>query len=423
MQPTRDSSVWRSLAVAFGDGLAFGVGMKLTQAPARSTGAAPETTDVAERLEYLERRLAQVELAPAAASQALPPAGGGAFDQKVLEAVVKALDARLLEQAGQVERRLTELEAKIAIELQALRQQDHSIAKGVQTTIAELQQHFSGRMDAFRKDLEESRAYLRQELAGAQRATTEMVQAMEARATISGAGMEELRRSNDGFQQEIRQEIDAVHRGTAEALQAVEARSAEMRQDMRQELNAAIEASWREAALSVEGVERRAAAAAGEMVRPVEERMREEVRHSIGRATSLIASASEAALQDRLAPLDRRISENNSHMAELLNGIGALCRETAERMTHAGGGTSHEPPSGGTSHEPPGGGGEPKQEHPAATEPPPEGTRELATANGSRVQEIPTFGDAAKPSRLWRIPLVSSLAALGGFAGTHLSIR
>src|ERR1039458_7515550 len=39
MQSSRDSSVWKSLAVAFGDGLAFGVGVKLSQGAARH----PET--------------------------------------------------------------------------------------------------------------------------------------------------------------------------------------------------------------------------------------------------------------------------------------------------------------------------------------------------------------------------------------------
>ena len=39
MQSSRDSSLWRSLAVAFGDGLAFGVGMKLTQAAGRQVSA------------------------------------------------------------------------------------------------------------------------------------------------------------------------------------------------------------------------------------------------------------------------------------------------------------------------------------------------------------------------------------------------
>src|SRR5580704_16942056 len=39
MQSSSDSSIWRSLAVAFGDGLAFGVGVKLSQNAARQIGA------------------------------------------------------------------------------------------------------------------------------------------------------------------------------------------------------------------------------------------------------------------------------------------------------------------------------------------------------------------------------------------------
>jgi hypothetical protein len=90
MENSRDSSVWRSLAVAFGDGLAFGVGMNLTQ-KAGHRGAPPqlETGDLAERLEELEQRLAQVEKTPAR------------LEPKVLEAIVNALEARLREQDGQ----------------------------------------------------------------------------------------------------------------------------------------------------------------------------------------------------------------------------------------------------------------------------------------------------------------------------------
>jgi len=45
-----------------------------------------------------------------------------------METVVNALDARLKELSGQVERRLTETEAKITLELKALDQQDHAVA-------------------------------------------------------------------------------------------------------------------------------------------------------------------------------------------------------------------------------------------------------------------------------------------------------
>jgi hypothetical protein len=46
MQSSRDSSVLRSLALSFGEGLAFSVGMKLTQGAARPSGARLETPDL-----------------------------------------------------------------------------------------------------------------------------------------------------------------------------------------------------------------------------------------------------------------------------------------------------------------------------------------------------------------------------------------
>src|ERR1700691_2214809 len=117
MQNNRDSSILRSLAVAFGDGLAFGVGMKLTQgggrggeAPApeiaREIALAADLAPLLERLDAIEGRIGKVERAPAVIAPA-SAAAPAPFDQKVLEAIVKALDARLLEQAGQVERRIT----------------------------------------------------------------------------------------------------------------------------------------------------------------------------------------------------------------------------------------------------------------------------------------------------------------------------
>jgi hypothetical protein len=173
MQNNRDSSILRSLAVAFGDGLAFGVGMKLTQRGGRGVGAAapemaPEMvpaadlTPLLERLDAIEGRIGKVERTAIAPSSAAAPAP---FDQKVLEAIVKALDARLLEQAGQVERRITELEAKLAIELKTLQQQDHSVVSGVQTHIEELNGQFNDQLAAIRRRSDEERAAMQREIA------------------------------------------------------------------------------------------------------------------------------------------------------------------------------------------------------------------------------------------------------------------
>jgi hypothetical protein len=204
MQPSRDSSVWRSLAVAFGDGLAFGVGVKLTQAATARTAdvvASPEPNiaPLAGRLEQFERRLAQMEQAPAALPPAPPP-----FDQKILEAVVNALDSRLREQASQVEQRLVELETKIAFELKALRHQDEAMAAAVEDHMEQLQDHFIGHVEAIRQRVEQDRADMRQEVASAVAAASQnsieaSLAPLRAEAAAKGREVAELRqRLEDG---------------------------------------------------------------------------------------------------------------------------------------------------------------------------------------------------------------------------------
>jgi hypothetical protein len=128
MRESGDSSVWKSLAVAFGDGLAFGVGMKLTQHAQRqaSLPAAAEGGDILDRLEQIEQRMRRIESAPAG------------FDQNVLEAITAALDARLNELASQVERRLAEMQARILMETKALEQQDRSLATQIEQDLSTL---------------------------------------------------------------------------------------------------------------------------------------------------------------------------------------------------------------------------------------------------------------------------------------------
>ena len=122
MDSSRDSSVWRSLAVTFGGGLALGaVGMKLTQTAMRPAEAPPrpEPNTLTDRLSSMERRLEQMEHSPTPAPARTPaaasPQPSATIDQKVLEAVIGAVDARLHEHAGQIDRRLADLEARMAV--------------------------------------------------------------------------------------------------------------------------------------------------------------------------------------------------------------------------------------------------------------------------------------------------------------------
>jgi hypothetical protein len=140
MQNSRDSSVWKSLAAAFGDGLAFGVGMKLSQNAASHRD-----------------RIARIEQGPPAP----PPAAAAPFDRKVLEAVVNAVDERLKEHTEQLERRIAELEAKIALELKSLSKQDEAVVSAVE----EVRTWCDARIAAIRGDVDQGLAALQEQLA------------------------------------------------------------------------------------------------------------------------------------------------------------------------------------------------------------------------------------------------------------------
>src|SRR6266498_4433847 len=85
MKHEGDSSLLKSLAVAFGDGLAFGVGVKLAQASAR-------------------KRVDPVE-APPPVSAAAP---AESLDLQMLSQVFASIDAKLAQHGAKVERRLAD---------------------------------------------------------------------------------------------------------------------------------------------------------------------------------------------------------------------------------------------------------------------------------------------------------------------------
>jgi hypothetical protein len=322
MQERHDSSVWRSLAVAFGDGLAFGVGMKLTQNPGRQAERAVDPARPAGRLEAIEQRLERMERHPASA---------GPFDQKVLEAVVNALDARLKEQAASVEKRLTALEARIAVELQALHQQDRATASGAEARVEEVQ--------------------------------TEL------------------------------------ERQAAEAAGRLEAEAGAIRGEMA-------------------GIEERAVAAAGARFRQLEVQLHDEIRQAAGRAASQVASAADAAVEQKLAPVRADLERATGEIARLRQGladsdgalmdfvlsVGRICRDAA----------------GGMKPPPPGGESLP-QEPAAPPEAPPAPPQHDPAIEGAAVapsdladEMLPGFAQPTRQHRPWRIPLVSSILLASG---------
>jgi hypothetical protein len=220
MPSSRDSSVLRSLAVAFGDGLAFGAGMKLSQRAATSTKLSaskpPDLGLLLDRIAELEKRVD--ESGPAAAARSIT-AGGSPFDQKVLEAVVAALDARLNEQAGRTESRIAQLEARLAIELKSLHQQDHSVQSTVETRVEELNSYFANQLAALHRQAEEDRqtqSYERLVAGFEDRFTVELQSLREGDLSLDAA----VEKRVDELNSNVAIQIDALRRQVEEDRQA-----------------------------------------------------------------------------------------------------------------------------------------------------------------------------------------------------------
>src|SRR5262249_5917525 len=96
MYGTREGSIWKNLALAFGDGIAFGAGVNLSQnAAGRITHPGTNMRSLSERLNEIENRIEH-----ARRTDTLP----AVFSRKAVEAVIAVVDARLREQAGRLER-------------------------------------------------------------------------------------------------------------------------------------------------------------------------------------------------------------------------------------------------------------------------------------------------------------------------------
>ena len=154
MQNSRDSSVWRTLAVAFGDGLAFGAGVTLTRSAARLAAPRSTTPDLRslnDRITEIEQR--SIELGGRARATGMLSVARAPLNHRAADAVLTAIDGRFTEIGGQIDQRLAELEVKVKIELGALDAQDHSLAAGVET-----------RLDGLRGEITEAVAAQRQSI-------------------------------------------------------------------------------------------------------------------------------------------------------------------------------------------------------------------------------------------------------------------
>ena len=138
MQNGREDSVWRALAVAFGDGLAFGVGMNLTQNAVRLAGGRvrPELQPLADRVAAIEQRIAR-----ARANGSLPSPG--------------ELDARINELTTRFERQVAEVEVKAKIQVEALHARDRVLAQELDAQLAAFREHMIALHRQFAETLSE----------------------------------------------------------------------------------------------------------------------------------------------------------------------------------------------------------------------------------------------------------------------------
>jgi hypothetical protein len=383
MQSSRDSSVWRSLAVAFGDGLAFGVGMKLTQPAGHTPVDAPQTdlNPLARRLEEMEQRIAEIGTRPVALA---PPEkvaiASQPFDQKVLEAVVNALEARLREHASQVERQITELQAKITIELNTLDRQDRAVAERAQASMAALQEQIGGELSAIRHAVEADRRNLQDQLGNLHHDV----------ASVVTEQLDAIRKTADADRQDLQAQLGNLHNDVADVLS-----------EQLDGIRKTAEADRQNVEDRIGNLHHDIADVLSEQMETLQQQLRDEIRQSAGNIAALAASAADAAADNRLAPLRTALAAKDLEIVELrarlesgdratldlLQGVGEICRRAAERYT--------------------------RPEEPAAPQIPEEPAAP-APAESVSETDVPGFAQTQPPGKLWRVPLVSSLVLTTG---------
>jgi hypothetical protein len=102
------------------------------------------------------------------------------LDRRAMDALVNAVEARLREHGAQMERRLADLEAGLAIEMDSLRQQEHTIAARAETALEQANKQWNEQTLSLWQQRKEDMVALRQEFTGFQRQfTTEVTTAVE----------------------------------------------------------------------------------------------------------------------------------------------------------------------------------------------------------------------------------------------------
>src|ERR1035441_2964598 len=296
MESSRDSSVWRNLAVTFGGGLALGaVGMKLTQTALRPVEFAPRPepnlNPLTGRLDSMERRLERMEHAPVPARPAAARHTAAAKGtRRVREAVIGAVDARLHEHAGQMDRRLADLEARIAVELQGLHHQNRQAGEQFRQEAATLR-------SAVEHDLRQVRESVSQAVAGQAATRTELQAIHQQHERIVDAAEQRFADIQYEYRQGVADLRGSVSQAIAGQTAAHEQKAVELRTAIEQSMEARI-------------VTAAAAAAAAQFDEHLA-LLRAEVRQK----------------ERELAELRTRLAESERSVLDVVLSIGEVCRQ------------------------------------------------------------------------------------------------
>jgi hypothetical protein len=219
MEKSNHSSFLKSLALAFGDGLLFSVAMKMAHGPSKTRE--DEMTDLgplAERLRNVEDHTQTID------KDALVKFGEG-LDGRVLEKVIVALEARLTEHVGQVDRRLAEIDAQVALDLKAVdthtAAQTNAVEKAIQQIEAQVRDYVEAAQQASAEQIfgvDQKLSALQDALPAKFREIIEAVrQSMEARVALELTELEN-RVSSRTVSSEQLQELQTSLRGEVETL-------------------------------------------------------------------------------------------------------------------------------------------------------------------------------------------------------------
>ena len=276
MEKSTHSSFLKSLALAFGDGLAFGVAVKLAQGPSKTReDMMTDLGPLAERLRKVEDRIDHTQTID---REALTKFGEG-LDGRVLEKVILALEARLNEHAGVVDRRLAEIDAQVALDL-----------KAVDT-------HIGAQTNAVEKALQQIETQVRDYVTAAQQAGAEQVTAVDQR----------LSALQEALPVKFREIVEAVR-------QSMEARVALELTEMENRVKSGI--------------------LAPEHLRDLETRLKAEVEALAGKLSAEMHALADLAeqQQSRTQPLEQALAQLETKLATLREELPPKIRQIVEAV-------------------------------------------------------------------------------------------